>query len=804
MTIQKTLELCARVSIQVISTLIKLKLKFWSMMTESAVLRSSMGYYFLTLKSCWFQNNLWDATGYFGKCLGKGAFDAVYYGNLEDGREVSVKRFHEKKDRTIHFKKEIEVLSLLTHQHLIIMWGYSSNLTQDEQSIGRDGVDLRMWFDSDNKLMERITAASELAFQYTSFTNISGLMRLGGDLLQRCFTSTSSDTSSEDGIQLKWKIFPYSELAKATNNFDRCNCRGWGDLASVYYGKLDSGCEIAVQRFHKDQHQTFQKFINETVILNFLPHKNLVSIYGRASDKETMLVHEYLCNGTLAGRLQCDIEESSMVPWLTRLSIAIDTANALDYLHSNGIIHSDVTSSNILLDKNFCAKVSNFLLSRKLPEGVFANATQITSGVIGANSYIDPEYWQYGFLSVKNDVYSFGVVLFELISSKLVKYWEGSEGDGLATMLSRNIQNQSLEELVDPRLGFQSNQITKQMITDVAELATRCLQCPQDLRPFMGQVLETLHSIRQKGYEEKPNKGFKFFKLAELKEATEGFKTCLGEGGFGTVYFGKLRDGRKIAVKRFHEEANKTVKQFMNEINILSFLHHQNLVTLYGCSQQDSDVHLLVYEYVSYGTLSKHLHESSSCNLPWLNRLNIAIEAATALEYLHDSGIIHRDVKASNILLDENFVVKVSDFGLSRSFPDFVTHVSTLPVGTSSYMDPEYFQSGRVSDKSDVYSFGVVLFQLLSSKSPRVKDGADYVTLAHFAIDKILNNALEELVDPSLGFDSDKNIKETTTAVAELAFQCVQCPKELRPSMKQVLKTLVGIKKGIWLFNQLT
>ena len=242
----------------------------------------------------------------------------------------------------------------------------------------------------------------------------------------------------------------------------------------------------------------------------------------------------------------------------------------------------------------------------------------------------------------------------------------------------------------------------------------------------------------------------------------------------------------------------------MKEIEILSLLHHKNLVSLYGCSSRHSKKHLLVYEYISNGTLSKHLHGPSSEKLSWLTRLNIAIETATALVYLHDSGIIHRDVKGSNILLDENFTVKVADFGLSRSLPDYVTHVSTIPVGTRAYIDPDYYDSGRVSDRSDVYSFGVVLFEIISSKPPKLLEGGESVSLAKFGISKMLNKALEELVDPIFGFASDKNVMGMITAVAELAFQCVQCPKELRPSMKQVLETLEGIKKGSWGFNQIT
>ncbi|KAL4328554.1 LEAF RUST 10 DISEASE-RESISTANCE LOCUS RECEPTOR-LIKE PROTEIN KINASE-like 1.4 [Arachis ipaensis] len=248
------------------------------------------------------------------------------------------------------------------------------------------------------------------------------------------------------------------------------------------------------------------------------------------------------------------------------------------------------------------------------------------------------------------------------------------------------------------------------------------------------------------------------------------------------------------------------LKQFMNEIEILRPLHHRNLVSLYGRSSGEHNELFLVYEYVPNGTLSRHIHGGKIEKLPWLTRLNIAIETATALaSYLHDSGIIHRDVKGSNILLDENFSVKVADFGLSRSLPDYITHVSTAPAGTNAYMDPKYFQTGRVSYRSDVYSFGVVLFELISSEPAfwREVPQGEAVGLAKFAIIKLLNNTLKELVDPDIGYDSDKDVMEMVAAVAELAFQCIQCPKELRPSMKQVLETLEGIKKGTWGFNQI-
>ncbi|KAG4991974.1 hypothetical protein JHK87_025431 [Glycine soja] len=639
-------------------------------------------------------------------------------------------------------------------------------------------------------------------------------MRLRRDIFVCCFTSTSSDTmQKEKHSKLKWRIFPYKELRKATNNFDRFHFigkrGGKTGLITQYHGKLEDGREITIQRFNGDQRYLLQQFINETIILNYLPHKNIVSIYGCASHhEESLLVTEYLSNGNLAAHLHSEKDEKITLPWLKRLDIAFDIANALNHLHNYGIIHRNVKSSNIFLDANFCAKVGNLLLSQKLPDGVPVHATHVTGDRAGSSGYMDPEYLTKGQLSVKNDVYSFGVVLCELLSSTLAKDWFLNEEDNIATVLSKKMENQALVELLDRRLGFDSNLKIKQVMTATAELAFMCMKCPQELRPNTEQVLEILNGIKPGRIEtgSYSTKDMKIFHNAELEEATNNFDNFLGKGGYGSVYYGKLKDGREVAVKCFHEEneTEETIKQFMKETDILGLLHHKNLVSLYGRTSRNCDKPMLVYEYISNGTLTKHLHESSHGKLPWHTRLNIAIETAAALVFLHDSAIIHRDVKGSNILLDENFTVKVADFGFSRSLPDHATHVSTIPVGTRAYIDPDYYESGRVSDKSDVYSFGVVLFELISSIRPSSLEGTDDDTLAQYAKRKILNNQLNEVVDPSFRFGSDKNIMEMITAVAELAFQCVQCPKEFRPSMKQLLQTLEGIREGTWGFNQIT
>ncbi|KAJ4974083.1 hypothetical protein NE237_007257 [Protea cynaroides] len=294
--------------------------------------------------------------------------------------------------------------------------------------------------------------------------------------------------------------------------------------------------------------------------------------------------------------------------------------------------------------------------------------------------------------------------------------------------------------------------------------------------------------------------GVHVFSYDELQEATNNFNSTkeLGDGGFGTVYYGKLQDGREVAVKRLYENNYKRVEQFMNEVEILTRLRHQNLVMLYGCTSRHSRELLLVYEFIPNGTVADHLHgdRAEVGPLTWPIRMSIAIETASALSFLHASDVIHRDVKTNNILLDNNFRVKVADFGLSRLFPTDVTHVSTAPQGTPGYVDPEYHQCYQLTDKSDVYSFGVVLIELISSK-PAVDINRHHneINLSNMAINKIQNQALHELVDPALGFDSDYAVKRMTTSVAELAFRCLQLEKEMRPSMDEVLDTLKEIEK---------
>ncbi|KAG5536127.1 hypothetical protein RHGRI_023794 [Rhododendron griersonianum] len=306
-----------------------------------------------------------------------------------------------------------------------------------------------------------------------------------------------------------------------------------------------------------------------------------------------------------------------------------------------------------------------------------------------------------------------------------------------------------------------------------------------------------LQTDLEKGY---AHSGIKTFTYDELVQATHNFDTKreIGDGGFCTVYQGKLQDGRAVAVKRLYDHNHKKEAQFMNEVEILTRLRHQNLVSLYGCTSLYCHELLLVYEYIPNGTVADHLYHERAIpgSLSWPTRMKIAIETASALSYLHASNVIHRDVKTTNILLDNNFCVKVADFGLSRFSPIDVTHISTAPQGTLGYVDPEYYESYQLTTKSDVYSFGVVLFELISSKpAVDINRNRHEVNLSTLAIAKIQSHTLDDLVDPELGFESDHQARKMITEVAELAFQCLQNARETRPSMEELLGALIGIQR---------
>ncbi|KAK7401853.1 hypothetical protein VNO78_13672 [Psophocarpus tetragonolobus] len=247
------------------------------------------------------------------------------------------------------------------------------------------------------------------------------------------------------------------------------------------------------------------------------------------------------------------------------------------------------------------------------------------------------------------------------------------------------------------------------------------------------------------------------FTFQEVREATNNFQEdfLLGIGGFGDVYKGKLENGTKVAIKRATPLSTQGLAEFQNEIHLLSKLQHPHIVSLIGYCHEGVEM-ILVYEYMANGPLSKWLYELDEAPLSWKQRLEICIGAVRGLHYIHTStaeGVIHRDVKTANILLDDNFVAKVSDFGISKkgSSLDDESHVVTSVKGTFGYIDPEYFRTSHLTAKSDVYSFGVVLIEVITGR-PALDHGlpTEKINLAAWALNSEVNGQLHEMIDPNL------------------------------------------------------
>ncbi|XP_019189155.1 PREDICTED: wall-associated receptor kinase 2-like [Ipomoea nil] len=287
----------------------------------------------------------------------------------------------------------------------------------------------------------------------------------------------------------------------------------------------------------------------------------------------------------------------------------------------------------------------------------------------------------------------------------------------------------------------------------------------------------------------------KIFKTEELEKATDNFNQSriLGKGGLGTVYKGMLSDGCIVAVKKSNKVNEGQVGQFINEIVILSQINHRHIVKVLGCCLE-TEVPLVVYEYISNGTLSQHLNNnntnSSTSPLSWAQRLRIGAEIAGALAYLHSgasTAIFHRDIKSSNILLDENYRAVISDFGLSRSVPIDRTHLTTVVGGTFGYLDPEYFRSGQLNDKSDVYAFGVVLAELLTGQKVISSNTSDQGLAFRFKTTLKQKDGLFEMLDRVV---ANEGGEEEIFAVAKLAKRCIKLNAKKRPCMMEVATEL--------------
>ncbi|KAL2465784.1 putative LRR receptor-like serine/threonine-protein kinase [Abeliophyllum distichum] len=282
-----------------------------------------------------------------------------------------------------------------------------------------------------------------------------------------------------------------------------------------------------------------------------------------------------------------------------------------------------------------------------------------------------------------------------------------------------------------------------------------------------------------------------WFDFQTLKRATKNFHqdNLLGQGGFGPVYLGKLEDGRLVAVKKLSiGKSQQGESEFLAEVRMITSIQHKNLVRLLGCCS-DGDQRLLVYEYMKNRSLDLIIYGKSDLFLNWSTRFQIILGIARGLQYLHEDShlrIIHRDIKASNILLDDKFQPRIGDFGLARFFPEDQAYLSTNFAGTLGYTAPEYAIRGELSEKADIYSFGVLVLEIISCrKNTDLTLPLEMQYLPEYAWKLYERSQLNDLIDPRMWM-----VEKDVLHVIHVAFLCLQPHANLRPAMSEIVAML--------------
>lgn len=299
-----------------------------------------------------------------------------------------------------------------------------------------------------------------------------------------------------------------------------------------------------------------------------------------------------------------------------------------------------------------------------------------------------------------------------------------------------------------------------------------------------------------------PNSGAKWFRLSELERATGGFsqRNLIGQGAYGVVYKGTLSDGTIVAIKQALDLDSKGDEEFSNEVEIISKIRHRNLLSLRGCCVTSDEFkgkrRYLVYDFMSNGSLSDHLFNSASrLNiLTWPQRKNIILDVAKGLAYLHygvQPAIYHRDIKATNILLDSEMKAKVADFGLAKQSLEGQSHLTTRVAGTHGYLAPEYALYGQLTEKSDVYSFGIVILEIMSGRKvlDTSSDSMSLILITDWAWMLMKSGNVEEIFEESIRKNGPKGIMGRFVHVGIL---CAHVMVAFRPTIAEALKMLEG------------
>ncbi|GJS95161.1 serine/threonine-protein kinase, active site protein [Tanacetum coccineum] len=526
-------------------------------------------------------------------------------------------------------------------------------------------------------------------------------------------------------------------------------------------------------------------------------HPNIVSLLGICEEgPERILVYEHVSNGSLSDYFEKS-NNTKRLSWAQRLQICLDIAHGLEYLHSNTeekpmIVHRDIKSDNILLDNNWVAKIADFGLSRLRPANQKANTIN-TCTIAGTEVYLDPEYMETGKLRKESDIYSFGVVLFEVVSGKLAydKSYSIKNEKGLLSIVHKCFKEKTLKKVIDPILrdaseGILIDGLVKKSMDTFFDIAYQCLADTQARRPTMKVIISEL--VKALNYQENDF----HISLKDITLATKNFcdEKCIGKGRYWKQYEGHIPLANRLTtviVKRWDKNSSQAHHQYFREL-IFFERKHKNIVAFVGLCKESGEL-IIVYEHVTNRSLNKHLDNMS---LTWIKRLQICISIASGLKYIHERvGMIHRDIKSSNILLDADWEPKICNFELSSKNMESlkVEHATDNAYSSLGYLDPLHEKQGCLDARSDVYSLGVILMEILCGRlawGEGCKDHSE--SLGPLAVRHYYENLnLYELVFE--GIKEQFNSKSFTT-FARIAVECLKEEDYLRPKASEVVTQL--------------
>ncbi|XP_073065203.1 putative receptor-like protein kinase At5g39000 isoform X1 [Primulina eburnea] len=605
------------------------------------------------------------------------------------------------------------------------------------------------------------------------------------------------------------RCFSLAEIEAATQNFNHTFVIGNGGFGKVYKGIINNGQDtVAIKRLKYSSNQGAREFWTEIETLSELRHVNLVSLIGYCNEQQEMiLVYEYMIQGTLGDHLfkQAKTDNhSSSLSWNQYLKICIGAGRGLDYLHTgHGIIHRDVKTSNILLDKNFVAKVSDFGLAK--PENICESQSHVSTNVKGTHGYFDPYYIRTRELTSKSDVYAFGVVLLEVLCRRPALDPRLEEDQrSLSTWARENISKGDIEKIISSNI---KGEILPDSLKAFVRVAESCLDDEPKKRPSMAKVvlqLEFALDVQEKPkslfFTESTSERSELFNerrdglvedcATELKRsefdwetiqvATIGFSdsNIMGKGRGGTFYKAVLHTTQVVAVKRTECSWSGRKKSEL-EIYHLSKYDHPNIMKLLGNFIHGEEM-ILVYEFTENTRLDDILLERSE-RLPWTLYFKLIIGIAGGVCRLHrspDLRAIYCNLEPCNIFLDIDMNPKIA-------FDCCKTKTNTV-ISTSNYVPPEGYQANQVY-ASDIYSFGVMVLEILSGrKHSRSNQHSDLITFVW--------NLWRE--GRELGLLETWNFIEFSSEQAktciEIALLCTQFQPQYRPEMSRVLRALQG------------